>query len=65
MKTNIINKANSICWISELNWLTGQLKEGSKGNRWDSTAGSWSRERNELGREKEGEKVKWGFPCVI
>lgn len=48
-----------------MNWRTGQLKEGSKGNRWDSTAGSWSSERNELGREKDGKKVEWGFPCVI
>lgn len=25
-KANIINKANNICWISELAWLIGQLK---------------------------------------
>lgn len=25
-KANIINKANNICWISELAWLVGQLK---------------------------------------
>lgn len=64
-KINIVKKANSICWISELNWLTGQLKEGSKGNRWDSTGRSNKWEKNELGRESEREKMEWGLPYVV
>lgn len=64
-KANILDKASNIYWISELNWLIGQLKQDSKGYKWDSRARSKNGEKNELRKKREEEtRWSWAYPVL-